>query len=344
MSSTAQPQKSRAEVPAEFDDIVVWAAWLYYEDGLNQSEIAAMLGVSRASVVNYLQEARERGAVLITMDAGVVARSSVSRALAARYGLVEALVVPSPPDADATQRLTALGAAGARQLVRMVNPGETLCVSWGKTVLAVADAITHRVEGVTVVQVTGAAMGKREFSAELCSAIMARNLGAVSMNLHAPALLSSAELCTALKREPALQRQFDLIHRAQTIVFGLSGLGPESTMRSAEITTQEEIDAYVKDGAAAVLICRFLNAEGEPVRRDLDHCMMGIELDELLAIPRRLCVAGGSTKVDALRAALKGGYATHLVTDMNTAAALLDRSPPLRFDRGGVHEVQRVVE
>lgn len=344
MSSTAQPQKSRAEVPAEFDDIVVWAAWLYYEDGLNQSEIAAMLGVSRASVVNYLQEARERGAVLITMDAGVVARSSVSRALAARYGLVEALVVPSPPDADATQRLTALGAAGARQLVRMVNPGETLCVSWGKTVLAVADAITHRVEGVTVVQVTGAAMGKREFSAELCSAIMARNLGAVSMNLHAPALLSSAELCTALKREPALQRQFDLIHKAQTIVFGLGGLGLESTMRSAEITTQEEIDAYVKDGAAAVLICRFLNAEGEPVRRDLDHRMMGIELDELLAIPRRLCVAGGSTKVDALRAALKGGYATHLVTDMNTAAALLDRSPPLRFDRGGVHEVQRVVE
>ena len=324
MSSTAQPQKSRAEVPAEFDDIVVWAAWLYYEDRLNQSEIAAMLGVSRASVVNYLQEARERGAVLITMDAGVVARSSVSRALAARYGLVEALVVPSPPDADATQRLTALGAAGARQLVRMVNPGETLCVSWGKTVLAVADAITHRVEGVTVVQVTGAAMGKREFSAELCSAIMARNLGAVSMNLHAPALLSSAELCTALKREPALQRQFDLIHRAETIIFGLGGLGPESTMRSADIATQEEIDAYVKDGAAAVLICRFLNAKGEPVRRDLDHRMMGIELDELLAIPRRLCVAGGPTKVDALRAALKGGYATHLVTDMDTAAALLD--------------------
>ncbi|WP_235986313.1 sugar-binding transcriptional regulator [Paracoccus aerius] len=324
MPSTAQPQKSRAEVPAEFDDIVVWAAWLYYEDRLNQSEIAAMLGVSRASVVNYLQEARERGAVLITMDAGVVARSSLSRALATKFGLAEALVVPLPPNADATQHLTALGAAGARQLERLVNPGETLCVSWGKTVLAVADAITHRVDDVTVVQVTGAAMGKPEFSAELCSAIMARNLGAVSMNLHAPAVLSSAALCAALKREPALQHQFDLIRNAQTIVFGLGGLGPESTMRVANIASQAEIDAYVDDGAEAVLICRFLNAEGEQVRRDLDWQMMGIELDELRAIPRRLCVAGGPTKVAALRAALKGGYATHLVTDMDTATALLD--------------------
>ncbi len=153
---------------------------------------------------------------------------------------------------------------------------------------------------------------------------MAGNLRAISMNLHAPAVLSSAELCTALKREPALRNQFDLIRNAQTIVFGLGGFGSESTMWIANIPSQAEINAYVGNGAQAVLICRLLNAEGEQVRRDLDWHMMGIELDELRAIPRRICVAGGPTKVAALRAALKGGYATHLVTDMDTAASLLD--------------------
>jgi deoxyribonucleoside regulator len=43
------------------ENIVIEAAWLYYHDGLNQSEIAARLQVSRATVVNCLQEARERG-------------------------------------------------------------------------------------------------------------------------------------------------------------------------------------------------------------------------------------------------------------------------------------------
>ncbi len=316
---------SDAIVPAEFDDVVVWAAWLYYEEQLNQSEIAAQLGVSRATIVNYLQEARERGAVRIVMSAEVMARSGVARALAARFGLEEALVIPRNPKADAGERLPALGAAGARQLERMITPGETICVSWGRTVLAVADAIalSRPVAGLSVVQVTGSAMGKREFSSELCTAIMARNLGATSFNMHAPAVLSSAELCLALRNEPVLQHQFDLIRQAKTIVFGVGGLGPESTMRFADVTTDAEIDAYAANGAKAVLICRFLDAEGQQVTRDFDRRTIGIELPELRAIPRRLCVAGGTWKIDALKATLNGGFATHLVTDMETAEGLL---------------------
>jgi len=43
------------------ESIVIEAAWLYYHDGLNQAEIAKRLEVSRATVVNYLHEVREKG-------------------------------------------------------------------------------------------------------------------------------------------------------------------------------------------------------------------------------------------------------------------------------------------
>ena len=56
---------------------------------------------------------------------------------------------------------------------------------------------------------------------------------------------------------------------------------------------------------------------------DLDSRMIGITLDELKALPNRLCVAGGPEKIQALRAALRGGYITHLVTDADAAEALL---------------------
>lgn len=305
---------------------MLWAAWLYYEEQLNQSEIAATLGTSRASIVNYLREARERGAVRITMNPQIMARSSLSRALTDRFGLQQVLVIPQAPGADAAQRLNALGAAGARQLERMIAPDELLCVSWGRTVLAVADnaASIRPVEGITVVQVTGQAMGKRAFSAELCAAIMARNLDAVSMNMLAPAVLSHAGLCQALRREPVMERQFDLIRQARTIVFGVGGLGADSTMRMADIATSAEIDAYAGAGAEAVLICRFIDREGRQIRRAFDDRMMGIELDTLRAIPQRLCVAGGREKTAAIRATLAGGYATHLVTDMDAAQALLE--------------------
>ena len=49
----------RKETPPEFPDVVTWAAWLYYIDQMTQIDVAKAIGVSRASVVNYLQEARE---------------------------------------------------------------------------------------------------------------------------------------------------------------------------------------------------------------------------------------------------------------------------------------------
>jgi DNA-binding transcriptional regulator LsrR (DeoR family) len=312
-------------IPAEFDDAIVWAAWLYYEDQLTQNDIAKKMGVSRATIVNYLQEARQRGVVRIVMNSEILTRTEIAKKVATLYGLDEVLVIPSEKSGSSEALLQALGTGGARLIERMVKPGETICVSWGRTVLAIADAISlpRSIEGLTVVQVTGSSMGKREFSAELCTSIMARNVGATSVNMLAPAILSSPELRDALMGEPALKRQFDLIAQSDMIVFGVGGLSSESTMRIADVTSDEEIDAYAKDGAVAVLICRFLDNEGKQVIRELDKRVIGIELDELHRVPRRLCVAGGSRKVEAIRAVLTGGYATHLVTDFETAELLL---------------------
>jgi len=259
------------------------------------------------------------------MNPEIATRTHIARKLATRFGLAEALVIPSEKSITAEARLKALGAGGARLMERMVKPGETICVSWGRTVLAIADAISlpQPMEGLTIVQVTGSSIGKREFSAELCTSIMARNMGATSINMLAPAVLSTAELRDALMGEPVLQRQFELIGQADMIVFGVGGLAAESTMRIADVTSNDEIDAYAREGAAAVLICRFLDRDGKQIVRELDQRVIGIELDELRGVPNRLCVAGGAQKVEAIRAVLAGGYATHLVTDMEAAERLL---------------------
>ena len=55
MTAPGRPRPSRRSA----EDAVVQAAWLYYHDGLNQTAIADYLEVSRATVVNWLQQARE---------------------------------------------------------------------------------------------------------------------------------------------------------------------------------------------------------------------------------------------------------------------------------------------
>ena len=190
---TAEARKSRgrrssAIVPAEFDgDPVVWVAWLYYEESLTQEEVAARLGMSRASVIGMLREARARGVVTISIASTHLQSIGLSRAVAARFGLATCLVIPDNEDTSSDH--DRVGWAAARLLGERLQSGDVLGVSWGRTVLALANALPARtVLDLTAVQVTGSFVGTPEMSAELCTSTIANRTGARCVYLHAPGL------------------------------------------------------------------------------------------------------------------------------------------------------------
>lgn len=320
------PPQGARPVPAEFDDVVSWVTWLYYADELTQSEIAGVLGVSRATVVKMLQEAREQKLVTVSVNVDLVSRTRAARALSQAFGLSGATVIPSAGNGMLQERL---GRAGARVLAARIVAGDVIAVAWGRTVLSVARAMPagNAADDLTVVQLLGSSPGSSaEFSPELCSSLLAGRLNARCANLLAPAVLSTAALRDQLLAEPAMISQFRLIHTATRVLFGIGDLGPGSTVRESELTTQNVIDAYVAAGAVGIVAGRFLAADGTPVLGLLDNRMIGLTLEELAKVPDRLCVAGGQDKVVAIRAGLRAGYVSHLVTDLDTADALL-RSP-----------------
>ncbi len=321
------PDRSQiTHLPTEFEDAVIWAAWLYYADQLTQNEIAKRLNVARATVVNYLRQARERGIVSIQINPEAQGRTTLARRLVQAFRLEGANVIPSDDDSRLTARL---GDAGARLLAERIAPGDVIGVAWGRTVLAVAEQITlaRAVPGLTVVQVSGSSTGSSDFSPELCTSVLSSRIHARCVNLLAPAVLSSQALRDTLLAEPVLQRQFALIRATNHILFGVGDVADGSTFRVSGIADQSEIDAYVAQGAVGVIIGRFIDADGHATTGELDSRMVGISLDELRQMPSRICVAGGAQKIDAMLATLKGGYATHLVTDTATAEALLARLP-----------------
>lgn len=311
-----------AKLPTEFDDAVMWATWLYYADQLTQSEIAKRLDVSRATIVNLLQEARERGIVSIRISPQAFGRTAVARALMEKFSLDGAFVIPNGDEATLVQRL---GDAGARVLAEQIEDGDIIGVAWGRTVLSVANQIslTKPVRDLTVIQVSGSSTGEPEFSPELCTSLLSNRIDARCVNLLAPAVLSTRELKAMLLAEPVLKKQFELIHSTNRILFGVGDIGPRSTVRVSGLASRAEIDTYVAQGATAVIIGRFIDIHGLPIGGDHDDRMVGITLDELKQVPSRICVAGGPTKIAAITATLEAGYASHFVTDLATGEALL---------------------
>jgi dihydroxyacetone kinase-like protein len=321
--SVSRIRRSELLTPPEFaGDPIVWAAWLYYEERMTQEEVAEQLGVSRASVVNFLQEARDRNIVTIAVASGHLQSVRIARLLSDRFGLSSCVVVPE--DDGRMPAYERVGRAGARLLTEILEPDDVLGVSWGRTVLSLSAALAEaNMPGVTVVQIAGSAIGTAEFSPELCTSNIAYRIGARCVNLHAPGIVSRPDVKRLFMQESSLVEQFKLIRSCTKVLFGVTGLDSASMALRSGYMTPEKMKPYVKGGAIAVMSGRFLDAEGRPVLGPLDEQMIGLTIPEIAKIPERICVAAGPEKIHAIEAMLRGGHATILVTDEPTAQALV---------------------
>ncbi len=305
------------------ESIVIEAAWMYYHDGLNQNEIARLLQVSRATVVNYLQEARERGYIRISLSPDVFTGHQLAEDLRERFGLKAAFVVPGAlcSEEDALLRV----ARGAAQwLPSLLEAGDRLGVAWGRTVYEVAEAVeTTAIGDVTVSQLVGSMATPYGFTAEICSAHMAQKLGARVINLHAPAVLSDPDLARRLREEPIIHAQLEALTHCNKAIFAAGSIAPDSHVVGSGVASAEDLAWYVERGARGVLCGRFINAHGQPIPGALDDRMIGVTLDKLQGLDMGLLVSDGEDKVRPMLAAIAGGYVTHIVTSVRTAEMML---------------------
>lgn len=304
------------------DDPYVWACWLYYEDGMTQGEIAEAMGVSRATVNSYLADAREKGIVNISIEPARLASLTIAQELKRHFGLSDCLVVPN--DDDTRPLIGRLGAAGAQALAKMIKSGDTLAVAWGRTILSVGEHLeTGALQDVTVVQATGGTTASFAYTPELTAAALARAISARCVNITAPAIVASADMHRMLLAEPLIREQFATLAGANRVVFGISSLRPNSTIHTSGFFESVPLQHYLAKGAVGVLAGRFIDERGRPVAGPLDDRTIGMSLEMLRNVNTRIAVAGGFDKVPALLAALRGGYASVLVTDAATGAGIL---------------------
>jgi DNA-binding transcriptional regulator LsrR (DeoR family) len=304
-----------------FDPVVI-SVWLYYQNQMTQGDIAQLLGVSRATVINYLDEGRRRGLVQVTINEACLRQVGLARALCERYALADCLVIPD--DGGAAHPSDRIGQAGALLLARGLRANDRIGITSGRSVLALSSAMPlMSLPEVQIVQMTGSMTTHNAFSPELCTSNIAQRVGGHAFNLHAPIFVSSREVRDIFMREPALIEQFALIRSCNRVVFGIGGLDRAGTVADSGLFTAAEIAAYVAAGAVATALGYFIDRHGAPVSGVYDDRLIGISLDDLKRIPQRICVAGGPEKIEALQGALGASYATHFVTDEASAAAML---------------------
>ena len=309
------------------DDIVIEAAWCYFHDGLNQSEIAKQLNVSRASVVNYLAEARRRDYVRITLDSDIFRNNQLVFNLKQKFGLTDALVVPADSTSDQRSFERVIRVA-SDWLPQLLEPGDHLGVAWGETIYRLAQiAPKLSLPDVTIIQLLGSKNAEIGFAAENCAATLAQRFGAKCVNLHVPLLLSTPELCESLKLEPMIASQLKMIADCKKVIFAAGTTAPESHIVRTGLQNEATLSAMRTQGAAGVICGRIIDQDGEPMRAPNETQMIGVTLEQMREKEMGILVSAGLDRVEAARAALRGGYVTHFITCSVTAERLLNERP-----------------
>ena len=94
-------------------------------------------------------------------------------------------------------------------------------------------------------------------------------------------------------------------------------------MRSG-ILSPEEIAEYRAKGAVGVICGRLIDGQGRPVVSAVEERMIGVSLDQMRGKDMALLVAAGPGRALPARAAMKGGFVTHLATSTRVAEELLE--------------------
>lgn len=323
--STNEHSRSRKLAPSRLH-LITKVARLYHEQGMGQPEIAKRLSISQSRVSRLLKEAVAVGIVrtIVVPPPGVF--GDLEDAVRDRYELLDVVVVDTRSEQpDDVAR--AIGAAGAVYLETALLPSDRVGVSsWSATLLAAVGALAPRTvrQVDEIVQVIGG-VGRPDVQVRATQLVdqLARATGATPAFFAVPGVASTAALRDALMADPDAVALQQLWKTLTVLLVGIGSLTPSDLLRDSGNTISAVDEESLRKAHAVGDVClRFFDELGHLVDAPLHDRVLGIPPESIKATPRRVGLAGGQRKHQAIRGALRGGWVNVLITDVATAEFL----------------------
>ncbi|CAB4635576.1 unannotated protein [freshwater metagenome] len=306
------------------------AAQLYYLQDLTMDAIGDELKVSRSSVSRLLQMARDRGIVEVKIHSPEDAPRRMSTAIKNLYG-VNAHLVPVAETASPIDRLDRVALTAARMLGNFFFSGMTMGVAWGSTTAAVSRNLAPRpLRDSKVVQLNGA--GNTFTTGVTYSGEILRRFGeaygAAVEQFPVPAFFDDPAAKETLWRERSTKRILDIQASMDVVLFGLGANNSEvpSQVYSAGYISPADQKELDDNGIVGDIATVFYRADGSSNGIAINNRSTGPSLDVIKAVPRRICVIAGASRLPSLKGALAGNYISDLIIDDATAELLLQDS------------------
>jgi len=299
---------------------------MYHVEGWRQAEIARHLRISQATVSRTLKRALDEEIVRTTIVAPPGIYTDLEAGLRDSFNLPEAIVVECSEDRDGAI-MARIGEAAAQFLEVTLQTDEVIGVSsWSETILKMVDNIHPRHPGNAryVVQ-TLVGMGDPAVPTHATqpTTTLAWLTGADPRLRNAPGVAKSREATLVLVSDHYSRETMELCGKVTLSIVGIGAVELSRMLaNSGNVFSANELIEVTEAGAVGDISLRFFDDDGNSVKTPLDDRVIGMRLEEMGNVDRVIALAGGESKTEAIRGALRIGVIDVLITDKFTAERL----------------------
>jgi len=311
-----------SSVGMDAEHLIARVAWYYYAANMTQQEIADRLGLTRLRVNKIIAQVRSDGSVQVDIRLPLASCVALEEEMKARFKLTDTVVIPSVFDEDVQKRM--IGEAAGLLFERVLKDGQTIGIGWGKTLSAAVRKMgkRHLSRALVVSLMGGLARSSSANTFEVANEL-AGVLGAECHYIPSLLYYPNDESFAGLMKYQPLAEVLEEARGAAVVLVSCGDLSGRSQLFSAVSISPTDIDELKAKGAVGELLGTFLDADGQVVDHPLNSRVMALHPSDLRSIQTTILASGDSYKLPIVRAILKGGYVTHLVTDEAVADALL---------------------
>ncbi|WP_142505804.1 sugar-binding transcriptional regulator [Melghirimyces algeriensis] len=311
----------------EEERLLIKIARMYYEEGMTQGAIAKELGIYRTTIGRMLKKAREKGIVTITIRGDSADRIfDLEYQLEKTFQLKEAIIVPSERDHSPEEKKKAIGRAGADLLKRIVRDHDVVGFAWGSTLAGMvgqfSDIKQRRADFVPLVGGPGTMDSKYHVNTIVYN--VANAFGGTTHFIDAAAIVEKKETRDDIMRSHYFRKILDLWRNLTIAVVGIGAPISSSNMIWTGFFGDMEIQELNRLGAIGEICSRYFDREGNLLHPEVNERTVAIELDRLKNLKYSIGMAESVEKVPSIIGAMKGRYINVLISNEETAEAILN--------------------
>jgi DNA-binding transcriptional regulator LsrR (DeoR family) len=315
---TPNPEPGCPHMTYDYEEVLlIKTAWYYYMENLTQQRVSELLGISRMRVMRLLEKARATGVIQFTVRKDSAKRMEAEKELAGKFSLKDVFIVPDASERGRDAVNASISRAAAMYIHDRLESNRFINIGYGDTPSRVLNSLaTMAKEPISCISLTG---GVNNYLPNMQSNVFNARLYLIP----APLIVSSREVVAAIQGEASVRE----IHRMQGpsafTVIGIGGMSDDATIFRTGILNHNEMLYLKRQGVVGDVLSHFLDAKGRLVETEIEAKLISTPLETLKSLDNVIGVAAGVDKVAAIHAALLGEYVDILITDEQTARALL---------------------